>query len=123
MRTRKTSDITIAWPVRMALELAVVLDTDEELEDVPEDGVGVATGTTTVVEAKVWVDTAADAEDPDADDADAEVGELGLAAATTNGLEELPPVPDGRLNVAEPIVVCCKRFAEVSVESIGSPVL
>jgi hypothetical protein len=123
MRTRKTSDITIAWPVRMALELAVVLDTDEELEDVPEDGVGVATGTTTVVEAKVWVDTAADAEDPDADDADAEVGELGLAAATTNGLEELPPVPDGRLNVAVPIVVCCKRFAEVSVESIGSPVL
>lgn len=107
----------------MALELAVVLDTDEELEDVPEDGVGVATGTTTVVEAKVWVDTAADAEDPDADDADAEVGELGLAAATTNGLEELPPVPDGRLNVASPIVVCCKRFAEVSVESIGSPVL
>ena len=43
MRMRKTSDITIAWPMRVALELAVVLDIDEELEDVPEDDVGVAT--------------------------------------------------------------------------------
>ena len=59
----------------------------------------------------------------DAEDPDAEVGEAGLAAAMTNGLEELPPVPDGRLNVVAPIVMCCKRLAEVSVESIGSPVL
>jgi hypothetical protein len=59
----------------------------------------------------------------DVEDPDAEVGELGLAAATTNGLEELPPVPDGRSNVVAPIMTCCKRFAEVSVESIGSPVL
>jgi len=65
----------------------------------------------------------ADGEDPDGEDPDAEAGEPGLAAATTNGLEELPPVPDGRLNVAAPIVKCCKRLAEVSVESIGSPVL
>ena len=65
----------------------------------------------------------ADAEDPDVEDPDAEAGEPGLAAAMTNGLEELPPVPDGRLNVAAPIVTCCKRFAAVSVESIGSPVL
>jgi hypothetical protein len=106
----------------MALVLAVVLDVDEEPEDVPEDGVGLATGTRTVLEPTVWVDTAAD-EDPDADDPDADVGELGLAAATTNGLEELPPVPVGRLNVAPPIVTCCRRFAEVSGESIGSPVL
>jgi hypothetical protein len=65
----------------------------------------------------------ADAEDPDAEDPDVEIGELGLAAATTNGLEELPPVPDGRSNVANPLETCCKRFAEVSVESIGPPVL
>ena len=53
MRTRKTSDITIAWPVRVALVLVVVLDIDEEPEDVPEDGVEVATGTTTVLEPVV----------------------------------------------------------------------
>jgi hypothetical protein len=39
--------------VRVALTLVTILDPDEELEDVPEDDVGVATGTTTVVEAKV----------------------------------------------------------------------
>src|ERR1700722_5635572 len=117
MRTRKTSDITIAWPVRVALTLVMILDEDEELEDVPEDDVGAATGTRTVVEPKVWVDTAgfvADAEDPAAGDPDAEVGELGLATPTTNGLEEPPPVPGGRSKVVLPIVVCCKRFAEVS---------
>jgi hypothetical protein len=113
----------VAWAMRMALALAGVLDTDDELEDVPEDDVGVATGTTRVVEAKVWVDTVTDVEDPDAEGPDTEAGELGLATAATNGLEELPPVPDGRSNVAEPIVLCCKRFAAVSVESIGSPVL
>jgi len=53
MRTRKTSDITIAWPVRVALTLVVTLDVDEELEDVPEDDVEVATGTMTVLEPKV----------------------------------------------------------------------
>jgi hypothetical protein len=53
MRTRKTSDITIAWPVRVALALVMILDVDEELEDVPEDDVGAATGTMTVVEPKV----------------------------------------------------------------------
>jgi hypothetical protein len=37
----------------MALVLVVVLDVDEEPEDVPEDGVGLATGTRTVLEPTV----------------------------------------------------------------------
>ena len=51
----------------------------------------------------------------------AEVGELGLAAATTKGFDELPPVPSGRLKAMVPMVSCCWRLADVSVESIASP--
>ena len=53
----------------------------------------------------------------------AEVGELGLAAATTNGFDELPPVASCRLKAVVPIMSCCWRLADVSVESIGSPFL
>jgi hypothetical protein len=57
----------------------------------------------------------------DAEEPDAEAPELGFTAATTKGFEELPPVPAGRLNEIVPIVSCCWRLAEVSVESIASP--
>jgi hypothetical protein len=53
MRIKKTTDIMIAWPVRVALALVMILDVDEELEDVPEDDVGATTGTVSVVEPEV----------------------------------------------------------------------
>jgi hypothetical protein len=115
----------IAWPWRVALTLVMMLAPDEEPDEEPEDEeeVEVTTGTTTVVEPKVWVDTAcvavcwvAEAAEPDAGAA-----ELGLDAATTKGFEELPPAALVRSKVVEPIVSCCGRLAEVSVESTGFP--
>ena len=52
----------------------------------------------------------AEAEEPEPEpeaELAAEVGELGLATAATNGFEELPPVPSGRLREMVSMVLCC----------------
>jgi hypothetical protein len=105
----------------------MMLELDEELDEEPddEDAVDVGTGTTTVDEPKIWVETACvavccDAEEPDAE---AEVPALGLDAATTKGFEELPPAAVVRSNDIVPIVSCCLRLADVSGELTASPFL
>jgi hypothetical protein len=77
-----------------------------EPEDEPEE-VEVATGTTTVEEPKIWVETAWVAEEPEAvaeePEAVAEAPELGLESSTTKGFEEAPPAAVVRSRLVEPI--------------------
>lgn len=94
---------------------------DEEPDEEPE--VEVATGTTTVAEPMIWVETACvavccDAEEPDAV---AEAPEPGLASATTKGFEELPPAAFVRSKVVRLLMSCCWILAEGSAELIALP--
>jgi hypothetical protein len=94
-----------------------------EPEDEPEE-VEVATGTMTVDEPKIWVETAwvAVCLEPDAVAEAPELGlELGLESSTTKGFEEDPPAAFVRSKLAEPIESCCGRLADVSVESTALP--
>jgi|SRR2546430_1802985 hypothetical protein len=93
-----------------------------EPEDEPEE-VEVATGTTTVDEPKIWVETAwvAVCWEPDEAAEAAGAPELGLELSTTKGFDEDPPAAFVRSKLIEPIESCCWRLVDRSVESTALP--
>jgi hypothetical protein len=93
-----------------------------EPEDEPEE-VEVATGTTTVDEPKIWVETAwvAVCWEPDEIAEAAGAPELGLELSTTKGFDEDPPAAFFRSNLVEPIASCRWRSADRSFELTALP--